>query len=86
MKASVMLANTIVEAARLRENSFKHDVAAKAQAAGKKTDFTELYGLSVYAAADQAAAGNGLEHPTYLLLTHCWNEAVDWATDNCLIG
>ena len=45
----------------------------------------ECYKKSLYESADEAAESVGFDKrgttPIYLLITNCWNEALDWANN-----
>ena len=80
--AHVELANALLAAAKLREQSFNHGFAARMQAANQPCDFNQLYGLSIREAAEADGANPFLSWPVYLLLTNSWNNALDWAEAN----
>ena len=73
------LAKAILEAARKREASFDHSLAARMQRDGLPCDFNQLYGMSIRDAAFDDGVNLFLSFPVYLLLTNSWNESLDWA-------
>lgn len=77
------LAEAILLAAKLREDSYDH-VAAES-VSGIFVDYSQFYGVTLQHAADLAAervARIELAFPVYLLLLSHWNNALEWATAN----
>jgi hypothetical protein len=82
MLAHQELAQAIVKAAELREESFDHGRAAQAIAAGGLVDMESFYRVSLREACDADGANPFLSYPVYLLLANSWNQALDWAQAN----
>ena len=76
------LARAIVAAARRREESFDHGMAASLQRRGTVSNLHELYKLSIQEASEVDGVNPFLSHPVYLLLSQNWNAALDWAEAN----
>jgi hypothetical protein len=76
------LAEAILLAAKLREESYDHK-SAQRTLFKNLTRYSQFYKISIKEAADQAAENVGFDkrgtQPIYLLLQFCWNDALDWA-------
>ena len=86
MEVNIMekLAKAIKRAAEIREDSYDHKEASKAQSSKKRfINFNDFYQISLAEACDQAAEEIGLDtrgtEPIYLLLKYNWNDALAWA-------
>ena len=78
------LAQTILKAQELREESFNHKAADKAVKEKRGfIDFIEFYTLSLEEAADKACELSGYDtratQIVYLIIKHLWNDSQDWA-------
>lgn len=85
MKANIMLAQIIEDAAEKHEKSFDKQAAEKANKEGKLVDFNTFYKVSIAEAALSAAWAKGcieLAQPAHLMLKTCWNDILDWAEVN----
>lgn len=83
------LAKAILEAQRIREESFDQESANKALDDASPTTIVNterFYGKSMIEAASEGAYNAGLDHttadlPIYLLIKYCWNDIGDWVVD-----
>ena len=64
------LAKLILEAARIREESYDNKAANKARQHSKFIDFSAFYNLS---------EDRDIAPIIYFLLVNCWNNAIGWA-------
>ncbi len=75
------LAEAIQLAAKTREDSYDHEAADKAE--GIAVNYEKFYTMSLREAAEFAVQDICLDPklavPVYLLLTACWNDALEWA-------
>ena len=86
-------AKAILEAQRIREESFDKEAANKAEKMDLNKpknkrgfiDFSKFYGKSMYDAANEAARNAGFDKrgtmPIYLLNQYCWNDIQAWAEE-----
>ncbi len=79
------LAKLIEKAAKLREESFQHDMAHESETSGKFINPSNLYKLSirdtVKMASEELELGPEILEPAVMLLSHCWNDALYWANE-----
>ena len=77
------LAKVILDAARIREESYDSESAEKASR--KFVNFQDYYGKSIKQAVEEACIKNGIDldmtQIVYLALDGWWNPAIDWAQD-----
>lgn len=77
------LANTLIDAAKIRENSYDGVAADKID--DPSVDFSQFYQKTLIQAANKACKNNGIDAQTAkiidLLLAHCWNDALGWADE-----
>jgi len=80
------LARAILDAQKIRGESFDHVAADKLQHSDRMIkDFKSCYTKSMQDAADEAAENEGFDtrgsFPIYLLCTYCGNAIQDWAKE-----
>ena len=80
------LAQAIVRAAELRENSFGNEAANNAEGVNEKKCLrVQFYKLTLREACNQAAEEAGFDTrgtlPLYLLLKYCESDILEWAKD-----
>lgn len=78
------LASLLVKAAAIREASYDSKTADEMTAKGYLGDFSKFYKKSMHDAAYEACSPEhtALTEPVYLLLSECWNDALEWAGTN----
>jgi hypothetical protein len=76
--SSQELADAILKAAKLREESFDHHAASR----GDVVDACSLYRCTLYAASTADGCNPHLSIPVYLMLTGSWNDSLNWAEVN----
>lgn len=77
------LAKHILEAATKHEASFDSEAAGRAVGfCQDNVDFKPFYKLTLRQACEQVCSPDTLT-PTFLLLHHSWNDAIEWATAEC---
>lgn len=84
MDTSVDLAQMVLKAAELRENSFDSLAAPAADKySGIALDYEQFYKLSlqeaVVLAGDLSGFDSRMDVPVYLLLKNSWNTSLQWA-------
>lgn len=86
MSPAQTLAKLVLEAARIREDSYDHAAAKRATeehgAQSHFVDYSKFYGLTLREAVAVAANEHGtdsLADPAFLLLYCSWNDALEWA-------
>lgn len=76
------LAKAVLDAQRIREESYDHE---SAKTGDKIVDYNKFYSKSLYDSAYEAVENAGLEEstaqPVYLLLRNCWSSIQLWADD-----
>lgn len=82
MQANTELARAIIEAARKREESFDHGAASRADADGASIPASRFYRVSLRDACEADGVNPFISYPVYLLLSNCWNDALEWAELN----
>ena len=80
------LAKAILEAQKIREESFNKDAADEAEKSSVQlVNLSKFYGKSMKEAADEAAGNAGFDKrgtlPVYLLCQYCWNDSQQWANE-----
>lgn len=77
------LARAILEAMRIREESFDQEAAAEIGAEERFVNFEKFYRMSYNEAADKAASNVGFDlrmsQPIYFLIKYVWNDIGAWA-------
>ena len=86
-KETILFAILILNASRIREDSYDHAAAAKAINDNIDNtyplDFKQFYTKTLAEAAKEACIEENvpfLKIPVYLALHNTWNEIIDWAT------
>ena len=78
-------ARAILDAQKIREESFDHKAADEAEKNESYPDFSKFYRKSMTEAADEAAGNAGFDkqgtQPIYLLNQYCWNDIQAWAKE-----
>lgn len=82
LPAHVQLAKAILAAAEVREKSFDHAAAHKAEANGDLVDYKRFYKVSMHDACFPDGGNPFIGYPVFLLLTNSWNDAIAWAKEN----
>lgn len=94
MKAEIVLALAVLQAAANRENSYDQEASSAAYKAAQKdretqpdniyagcVDYSKFYRVSMQTASKTEVGGEELKSPVYLLLQYCWNDAIAWARE-----
>lgn len=78
-------ASVILRAAEIREESFDHKAADKAEKESNHVDFSKFYRKDLYEASEEASKEAGLNpemaQPISLLLITAWNDILAWAKE-----
>lgn len=84
MNIEIRLAQAILNAQRIREDSYNHDEASK-EAQKSFSNFDQCYVKSLLEASNEAAEKAGFDlrmtQPIYLLNKYCWNDIQSWAEE-----
>ncbi len=85
MEFEKRFAEAILEAQKIKEESYDQKAAEAVTGESLLTDFTQFYEKSDYEAADDAARNAGFDlrmtQPIYLLIKCAWNDIQDWAEE-----
>ena len=75
-------AKAILEAQKIREESYNKEAADKAKE-NRYVDFSQFYTKTLFEASEEAACNAGFNlrmiQPIYLLIKYTWNDIQDWA-------
>jgi len=78
-------AQTILDAQKIREESYDIEKAKEALNEDTLVDFEQFYQITLEDACDQAVSDAGYDkranYPIYLLNKLAWNDAHDWAAE-----
>jgi hypothetical protein len=85
-KLNSIIANTIILATDIRENSYDHIKAKQIERKNKYIDYASFYTVSLNVSSQMACAqikgAEDLTHIIYLLLKYAWNDSLEWAERN----
>ena len=68
----------ILESAKLKEESFDEELA-KEKSLEVLVDYEKCYRKNLRQACEEVS--KEMSEPIYLLLTHCWNDIIDWCEE-----
>lgn len=80
--AATTIAKCVLKAARIREESYNKEGADAVVVSGNlMANFEDFYEITLKDAAELACLEYpGLAESVYLILGHCWNDGLEWAT------
>lgn len=85
-KLNSIIADTIILAADIRENSYDHTKVKQIERKRKCIDYDSFYTISLNGSTQMACAqiegAENLAHIIYLLLKYTWNDSLEWAERN----